>query len=308
MLPKAPVRRPQLGFLYVPPFRVQGLSIAGEETVVHVPELDVCFDIGSCPKAVLPAPTVALTHGHMDHVAAIAYYFSQRPFQGMTPGTVLCHPELETPLHELMAAWVKIERQKTPYNLVAMNPGDLHEIKNNHYLKAFETVHTVPSLGYTTLEKRTRLREEYVGLPQDKLVELKKAGTEITHTFMIPLVTFTGDTAFGDHLLTDDVLKSKILITECTFLDPDHRKRAGIGKHLHLDHILQLLDASPPETTIVLTHLSRRTHMAQVRKTIEHALPQRHHGRLLVLMDNRDNRDRYEAQLTKAETLTAGNG
>lgn len=80
MLPKEPPRRPQLGFLYLPPFRVQGLSTAGEESCVHLPEFDLAFDIGLCPRAVLSANAVALTHGHMDHAAALSYYFSQRHF------------------------------------------------------------------------------------------------------------------------------------------------------------------------------------------------------------------------------------
>jgi len=68
MLPKQPPRRPQLGFLYLPPYRVQGVSIAGEATAVQVPELDIGFDIGECPRAMLTSNLVALSHGHMDHI------------------------------------------------------------------------------------------------------------------------------------------------------------------------------------------------------------------------------------------------
>ncbi|MFW6336606.1 MAG: hypothetical protein ACOC3G_05720, partial [Phycisphaeraceae bacterium] len=60
---------------------MQGLSVAGEESVVQVPELDIVFDIGLCPRPVLPSPYVALTHGHMDHAAGLSYYLSQRYFQ-----------------------------------------------------------------------------------------------------------------------------------------------------------------------------------------------------------------------------------
>ena len=68
---------------------VIGYSVAGEETVVQVPELDVCFDIGRAPFFALTSNIVCISHGHMDHVAGIAYYLSQRHFQGMKPGTVL---------------------------------------------------------------------------------------------------------------------------------------------------------------------------------------------------------------------------
>lgn len=300
MLPKEPPRRPQLGFLFVPPFRIEGLSIAGEESCVHLPEFDIAFDIGLCPRAALPSNYVALTHGHMDHAAALSYYFSQRSFQGMGTGTVLCPKELAMPIHRLMEAWVDIEQQRTPYNVIAMEPDQEQEVKNNHYLRAFETVHTVPSLGYTLIEKRSKLKEEFAGLPQERLVELKKKGEDITQTLMIPLICYTGDTAWGKHFERDDVLGAKVLITECTFMEQGHRKRAGIGKHLHLDHIIDLLERSTAEK-IILTHLSRRTHIGLVRKAIEQNVPAEHRDRLLVLMDNRTNRERYERQVAEAE-------
>ena len=68
MLPKMPPRSGQVGFLFVPPFRVQGISVAGEQTVIQIPELDVCFDMGECPRSALPAKFVAISHGHMDHI------------------------------------------------------------------------------------------------------------------------------------------------------------------------------------------------------------------------------------------------
>lgn len=301
MLPREPQRSPQMGFLYLPPYRVQGISIAGEQSVVQVPELDVCFDIGSCPKPVLTANYVALSHGHMDHSAAISYYFSQRSFQGIGTGTVVCHPDLEQPIHDVMKAWINLEAQRTPYNVIALPPDGELEVKNNIYLRGFATVHTVPSLGYVLIERRSKLRADLVGRPQEELVELKNKGEQITQTHEIPLVCYTGDTMWGEHFDRPDVLNAKILITECTFLEPGHRSRAGVGKHLHVDDIVTLLEKSSAEA-IVLTHLSRRTHMGQVRKLLEQAIPREHQDRLFVLMDNRTNRQRYDRQLADAQS------
>lgn len=295
MIPNEPPKRPQPGFVYHPPFRVQGLSIAGEETVVQVPELDVCFDIGKCPRIALASPYIALSHGHMDHSAGLAYYFSQRQFQGMGVGTVVCHPMLEKPIHNLMRAWVDLEGQRTPYNVVSLDHDQELEIKNNIYLRAFATVHTQASLGFVVIERRSKLKPELAGMPQEKLIALKNKGQAITHTLDIPLVCFTGDTVWGPHFDRPDVLQAKILVTECTFLEPGHRERASVGKHLHLDDIVQLLDRSTAEA-VILTHLSRRTNMAEVRQFVDAAIPPQHRDRVHILMDRHANRARYVQQ------------
>jgi len=304
MLPNPPPRRPGIGFLYVPPYRVQGISIAGEQSVVQVPELDVCFDIGLSPRIALASDYIGLTHGHMDHAAALSYYFSQRRFQGMGVGTVVCHPAMEEPIHELMSAWIKIEAQRTPYNVVALEPDQELEIKNRIFLRAFKTVHTVPSIGFVVVEKRSKLREQYSGLPQEKLVELKKAGEDITETRDVPLICYTGDTAWGDHFSREDVLGAKVLITECTFLERGHRSRANVGKHLHVDHLVHLVKRSNAEA-VVLTHLSRRTHMKVAKEALDQMIPAEHRNRVLILMDHRANRDRYDRQREQAEAEEA---
>jgi len=300
MVPRHPPRRTPLGFLYIPPYRVQGLSMAGEESVVQIPEFDLCFDIGLCPRPTLSADYVALTHGHMDHAAALSYYFSQRHFQGMGVGTVLCHPRLEEPIHQLMRAWSQIEAQRTPYHVTALQPEQEVEIKSKTFLRGVEMHHTVPALGYVVLERRSKLKPELAEVPQEELVERKKSGEAITDIHEIPLICYTGDTAWGEHFDRADVLNSRILITECTFLEADHRDRAAAGKHLHLDDIIALLDKSQAEA-VVLTHLSRRTHMNTVRETLDREIPARHRDRVLLLMDGKNNRKRYEQQVAQTD-------
>lgn len=303
MIPQPPPRQPTTGFLYLPPYRVQGWSIAGEESVVQVPELDVCFDIGRCPRFALTSNYVALTHGHMDHSAGLAYYYSQRHFQGMATGTVICPRPIEQAITNVMRAWVELEAQKTPFLVTGMDPEEEIKIKNNLMLRAFATRHTVPSLGYVIVERRSKLLPELVGLPQEELVRRKNRGEKITDTLQIPLVCCTGDTMWGDHFDREDVLNARILITECTFLEPDHRHRAAVGRHLHLDDIAVLLKRSKAES-IVLTHLSRRTHMNAARAALNQILTPDQRQRVFILMDNRTNRQRYEEQLREAEDST----
>jgi ribonuclease Z len=225
----------------------------------------------------------------------------------MGAGTVVCHPALEQPIHNIMAAWVGLEAQQTPYNLIPLQPDAELEIKNNIVLRAIEVQHTVPALGYVVVERRSKLKPEFGDLPQEKLVELKQRGVEITQVLRIPLLCYTGDTMWGKHFERQDVLGAKVLITECTFTEPGHRGRAKIGQHLHLDDIVELLERSTAEA-IVLTHLSRRTHMGQVMRQIESRIPPEHRDRLLILMDSRANRARYERQVADAEAEAAQAG
>lgn len=300
MIPKPPPREGALGFLFVPPYRVQGTSIAGEATCVHVPELDICFDVGACPRAVLPARHVAISHGHMDHVGGLAYYCSQRRFQGMGDASIICDERIAPAVKRMMAGFVDLEQHVTPYDLVPMAPEQEFEIKNNVVLRAFHTDHTCPSMGYVVIEKRSKLKPEFVGFPQEKLLELKQRGEEITHILDIPLVAYLGDTAPGEALLRQDVRQAKIVISECTFIEADHKDRAKIGKHLHLDDIVEWLPLLEADM-LVLTHLSRRTNLGMARKRLSELTRDEDASRVAFLMDHRANRNRYDRQLAEAQ-------
>lgn len=302
MLPKPPPREPSLGFIYSPPYRIQGISIAGEATCIQVPELDVVFDMGACPRPMLASPLCALSHGHMDHVGALAYWLSQRQFQGMGKGTVACDARIVDDLRRMIEGYVGLERQRTPYELVPLEDGQSHPIKPNHFIRAFHTEHTAPSMGYVAYEKRTKLRDEYVGLPQEKLVELKKRGQEITRAFEVPLVAYTGDTLPGAHLLREDVRTARVVIAECTFFEKGHHKRSRIGMHMHVDDIAQWMPLLECQT-LVLGHISRRTNLGEVRQALEDRLTPEQLAKVRVLMDHRTNRQVYEHQADQAEAI-----
>src|SRR5438105_12128528 len=135
---------------------VIGYSVAGEETVVQVPELNVCFDIGRSPYFALTSDIICISHGHMDHMAGVAYYLSQRHFQGMKPGTVLVPAEIARFVDEMLRAWRNIERQRTPYTIVPMEPGQIHEVRRDFVIRAFATHHAGQTLGYALVSVREK--------------------------------------------------------------------------------------------------------------------------------------------------------
>jgi ribonuclease Z len=263
---------------------IEGYSVGGEETVVTVPSLDVCFDVGRAPDEMLPINNMLLSHGHMDHAAGVAYYCSQRNFREMAEPTLLVPSNLVGPIDQLLNCWGAIDGNRPPAKIVAMEAGQEYELRRNLFAFAFATNHFKGSLGYTIIERRQKLKEEYLELPGPEIALLRKGGTQITYTLNMPMVTYLGDTMGGEFENLACVTHSKILIAECTFFDPEHHQRARAGKHYHIEQLSELLEQWHNEH-IILTHLSRRTDIKQARKSIEKMCSPELAGRIRFLME-----------------------
>lgn len=295
MIPRMPPHEGQLGFLFLPPYRVQGISIAGEQTSLHLPELDVAFDIGQCIRPALSASTIALSHAHMDHLGGLPYWLSQRYFQKLGAGRVICHPELVDPLQTMLKGWVDLERQETPFEIVGLPQGEEVQLKGNITLRSSWAKHTSPALSFLVVERRSKLKEEFNGLPQGEIRRLKASGTEITSNLEIPIVAYTGDTERCEGLESPAFSQARIVVTECTFFAPEHRERARVGRHLHVSDLEDLLEIWNADH-IVIVHTSRRTSLAYARDCVHSIANGKHNERVHFLMDHRTNRRRYEAQ------------
>ena len=252
-------------------FTLAGYSVAGEESVIVVPELDVVFDIGRCPREAMRVDHVLLSHGHMDHAAGLAYYFSQRDFQGIGGGVALMAHSIVDPLENLMDAVARVEGHTSPHKFVGMSDGDDYEIRRGLIARAFATRHIGNSLGFSLIDVRQKLKDEFIGLTGPELVELKKKDVEIARRVEMPLVTYLGDTARSNYSAIPHVRDSKVLLIECTFFDDDHISRARAGRHLHVTDLPEVLEGMNNER-IILTHVTRRTNLSEARHILKKTL------------------------------------
>lgn len=265
-------------------YHVVGYSVAGEETVVQIPEMNVCFDIGRCPYFALTSDVVCISHGHMDHLAGLPYYLSQRYFQGMKAGTILLPREMERVVDAMLRCWRDVERQGTPYKLIPMSPGQMYEVRRDFGIRCFATHHGGASLGYSLVSVREKLKPEYVDKTGPELAQMKKNGIQIQYRLEVPLVAYLGDTTIGPVFDEPDVQNAETLITECTFFDLDHKTKAKAGRHLHVDDFVKLLPKLKNQN-IVLGHVSRRTGVGRAKRVLRKLIGEEAMSRIHLLMD-----------------------
>lgn len=278
----------RLNELTVAGVKLLGYSLAGEETVLAVPELNVCFDVGRAPREIIAIDYVLLSHGHMDHAAGLAYYFSQRSFVGNSPGTMLMPPELVPWAKAIMAAWAGMEGHPSPANIVPLSPGQEYTIRKGLVVRSFAVKHGTPSLGYSLVEIRHKLKPELLGKSQHEIVALKKKGVQIEYPLEVPLIAFCGDTAPGDFFELPHVRQARVLALECTFFEPDHQRRALAGRHLHVNDLPQIISRLDNQA-ILLMHRTRRTALHQARRILKEILPEEAMQKIHFLMARQRN-------------------
>lgn len=278
--------------------RLLGFSLAGEESVIAAPELNVCFDVGRAPRDIICIDHVLLTHGHMDHAAGLAYYFSQRNFIGTSPGTALVPAPLEAPIRDLLRVWGSIEGHVSQATVIGLRPGEEHELRRGLVARTFAVNHGVPALGFSVVDVRLKLRPEFADKTGPELVALKKQGVQIQYTLEVPLVTYCGDTAEGGFLDLDIVRKARVLILECTFFDDDHIRRARAGRHMHAKDVARILPRLDCEH-VLISHVTRRTSLKQARATLAKMVDPEVMARVRFMMEGRRARPAAVPEIVK---------
>ena len=255
------------------PLTIEGWSRAAVQSCWRIPELKLGFDLGASPWDFMGSPTVFVSHTHLDHVAALPVYVARRRMMKMEPPTIYVPAESFEDVKKLMVIFQRLDRGRQNCNLIPVEAGQEFEISREHVVTAWATTHTIPSLGFVVWDRRLKLKDEYLGLPGEKIKELKFAGVEITREVRTPLVAYTGDTSPAGLDNCPAAFDAKILITELSFIRASH-KREKIHKfgHMHLDDFIERRDKFKNELLIV-GHFSTRYHPSEVLRTLEAKLP-----------------------------------
>ena len=117
------------------------------------------------------------------------------------------------------------------------------------------------------------LRESAAGRPEEEIRGAILAGEEVTRLSPRPLLAFSGDTGAGVFASAPrEAFEAKVLLLECSFVEPEDLRRARDYGHLHVDDVAERADLFANEA-LVLTHLTLRSTPGELRRTIARRLP-----------------------------------
>lgn len=264
---------------------IEGYSRAAVQSYWRVPELKLGFDLGAHPWDFMGTPTWLISHTHLDHIAALPLYVARRRLMKMEPPVIYLPAVAVDNVRNMLNGFVRLDRGRMPCELIGVEGGDEIELSRELIINVYKTTHTVPSIGFIVSERRKKLKPEYLELTGDQIRELKMAGTEITTELRMPLVGYTGDTSPKGLDDNPQFYEPKVLITEMTFVAPEHRKEL-IHKngHMHLDDFVARRDQFKNEL-IIAGHFSTRYNRHQAEKMVKKRLPDLLAGRLKVWLE-----------------------
>ena len=272
------------------PYTIRGVSVGGVYTSLIVPELHLVLDAGISPRSAGGIDTILLSHGHADHVGALPALLGIRALHGKTkPPRIVMPAEIVEDLQAALSALSRLQRWPLAIDAVGMLPGDEIELRGDLRVRASRTFHPVPSLAYVIVRRVAKLRAEFRGLPGPEIAARRQAGEPMTeHEDRLELAYAT-DTLVSvlDH--APDLLRARVLIMECTFLDDRKSLEAArAGCHIHLDEVIERADRFANDH-IVLMHCSQLYQPHEVAKILDARVPPALRKRLIPFVPKTDH-------------------
>ena len=151
---------------------IEGVSIAGHESFYKVPGFHALLEFGRAPDDTVGYSTVCLTHGHLDHAAGLAHHASRRTLQGLPPARVFAPEEAVPDLEAWLAISHRLENIDYGVHVTPAVPGRTVALRNDLELKFLPGRHRVPTVGYLFSEIKRKLKDEFLGLPGEKIAAL----------------------------------------------------------------------------------------------------------------------------------------
>ena len=123
MIDNAPVKTIQHGGL-----TIEGYSRAAVQTYWRMPELSSASTSAPSRGRSWAPRRWFVSHGHLDHIAALPVYVARRRMMKMEPPVIYLPEETIEPMREIMRQFTRLDRGRMPCELRPAAPGDEIEL------------------------------------------------------------------------------------------------------------------------------------------------------------------------------------
>lgn len=250
---------------------IRGSSTAGVHTSLHIPQLKVVLDVGIAHPSFAKEENIFLSHCHTDHVGSLLALLGNRDLKRL-PAPIVWVPMLA---HEDVSNIVQAAHRLGNFKEVAR----VRAISNwsmkipKAEVCAFDTHHVVPSNGYLFRTTKKKLKAEYVGMEGKDIAALHNKGVEVNDWVDRNRLAYITDTTSEVWDTEPMVLKTDVLVMECTFLDDDVTiESAHKHGHIHIDEVAANANRFENKN-IVLMHFSVRYSNDEISRIVDEKLP-----------------------------------
>lgn len=262
-----------------------GSSRAGYHTHIRIPELSLVFDIGRCTMAEASCKTVLLSHVHSDHSLGAVRHIALRKMMNMGRGRIYLPQVSLDDFSAMLECWNRLDRRPSPIEdiVVGVEAGDTLTLGKGLEADVLEVDHTAPSVGFTLRRKKTKLKDEYRQLTGPEIGERVRAGENVRQVVEETLATYIGDSTARVFDQNPQILKSPVLILECTYIDDGDQAIAAERGHMHISDVAERA-AGFEGDLLILKHFSLKNHPSVIRKAVALSLPEALHKKTRLLL------------------------
>jgi ribonuclease Z len=262
-----------------------GSSRAGYRTHVAVKELDLVFDLGSCSMRDSARNHILLSHVHMDHALGVLRSIALREMTNQKAPKVYLPAESCQAFRDALRAWDRLEnRQRDKEGLfIPVKAGDQFSIGRGVDVHVFNVRHTVSSIGFHLTRKKMKLKAEFKHLSGSEIGDLVRSGVQVKEGTTENLMTYIGDAHIETLHDYPELLKSKVLILECTYLSENDTALSKPRGHIHIDEIARYAGDFECEL-LILKHFSLKYSLQEIETLVEQRMPAELYKRTALLL------------------------
>ena len=268
---------------------IQGHSRAAERTCFYIHELKIMFDAGI--STYLVPKFLMLTHTHTDHSYNLPKTMYPINIKNLHERKIFTPYQSVPPLRKFIDSIQMMENCKTysrwshRYNIVGAQCNQVYELHHNYIMETFECYHGIPCLGYGILDRKKKLKKEYLGQDINKLKKQEDYDeSKLFDDIIKPIICYLGDTRIEVFNNSSKLKEYPIIFIECTYLEEDMLQNAKENNHINWIELKPWIELYK-DTKFILIHFSLRYKDSYIKDFFDKEIESLNNKNIYVWLD-----------------------